>query len=53
MRIDAGQWLCVDRIETSCTIGVTERERQSQQRLVSHGWKCWTAATALRLSRML
>lgn len=34
MKIEAGQWLCVDGIEAACTIGVTERERQNKQRLV-------------------
>jgi dihydroneopterin aldolase len=33
MRIDSGQWLCIDGLEVSCTIGVTERERASPQRL--------------------
>lgn len=34
MRADSGQWLCIDGLEASCTIGVTERERASKQRLV-------------------
>jgi dihydroneopterin aldolase len=34
MRIESGQWLCIDGLEVSCTIGVTERERRSKQRLV-------------------
>ncbi len=34
MRIDSGQWLCIDGIEVSCIIGVTERERASKQRLI-------------------
>lgn len=34
MSIKSGQWLCVDGIEASCTIGVTERERQGKQRVV-------------------
>lgn len=36
MMIDAGQWLCVDGIDASCTIGGTERERQCKQRLVNN-----------------
>jgi dihydroneopterin aldolase len=34
VRVDSGQWLCVDGIDVWCTIGVTERERQNKQRLV-------------------
>jgi dihydroneopterin aldolase len=34
MRTEPGQWLCIDGLEASCTIGVTERERSSPQRLL-------------------
>lgn len=34
MRIDSGEWLCIDGIQASCTIGVTERERARKQRII-------------------
>src|ERR1700758_708274 len=34
MTLEAGGWLCVEGIEAQCTIGVTERERATRQRLV-------------------
>jgi dihydroneopterin aldolase len=34
MMFDSGGWLCVEGIEVQCTIGVTERERATRQRIV-------------------
>jgi FolB domain-containing protein len=34
MTLTAGGWLHVERIEAQCTIGVTERERATKQRIV-------------------
>ncbi len=34
MMFDSGGWLCVDGLEVRCTIGVTERERATKQRVV-------------------
>jgi FolB domain-containing protein len=34
MTLEPGGWLCVEGIEIECTIGVTERERASKQRVV-------------------
>jgi FolB domain-containing protein len=34
MTFDTGGWLCVDGLEVQCTIGVTERERATRQRVV-------------------
>jgi len=34
MKIESGQWLCIEGIEVSCTIVVTEPERRNPQRLV-------------------
>jgi 7,8-dihydroneopterin aldolase/epimerase/oxygenase len=34
MTLGPGGWLCVEGIEVECTIGVTERERATKQRIV-------------------
>jgi FolB domain-containing protein len=34
MTLEPGGWLCVEGIEVECTIGVTERERATKQRIV-------------------
>jgi len=34
MKIEPGDWLCVEGLELVCTIGVTERERQNKQRVI-------------------
>jgi dihydroneopterin aldolase len=33
-KAEPGEWLCLEGIELLCTIGVTERERHSKQRIV-------------------
>lgn len=34
MTLEAGGWLCVEGVEVECTIGVTDRERATKQRIV-------------------
>jgi dihydroneopterin aldolase len=34
MTLDLGGWLSIEGIEVACTIGVTERERATEQRVV-------------------
>jgi len=34
MTPEPGGWLCVEGLEVECTIGVTERERATKQRIV-------------------
>jgi FolB domain-containing protein len=34
MTLEPGGWLCVEGIDIDCTIGVTERERATKQRIV-------------------
>ena len=34
MTFDTGGWLCIEGIEVHCTIGVTQRERATRQRVV-------------------
>jgi 7,8-dihydroneopterin aldolase/epimerase/oxygenase len=34
MTLEPGGWLCVEGLEVECTIGVTERERATKQRIV-------------------
>jgi dihydroneopterin aldolase len=34
MTLEPGGWLCVEGIEVECTIGLTDRERATKQRIV-------------------